>query len=169
MIQASFTITYMVKILRFSLVIGLVSLLISCGIDVPELTLTLRPPMGLKVSFTTNDTIRLEFWGFNDEEYFSGYVVFVSENYNDLADPTKTFVDKPKIPNNETRSLPTFSVSPTSEPTNYVFELPLNTIGENGNILFIKGFEYYFAVSAYSSSKKIFSPMSNITNVVLTN
>lgn len=141
----------------------------SCGMDVPELVTSLRPPMGLKVEFTTNDEVKLEFWGFNDEEYFSGYVVFVSSMYNDIADPAKSPFDKPKILNVETRSLPTFSLPLVGEPTNYVFRLPVNIQDENGNIVFIKGFMYYVAVAAYSSSKKIFSPLSNITNVVLTN
>ncbi|MEN2997766.1 MAG: hypothetical protein ABDH28_01835 [Brevinematia bacterium] len=147
----------------------LILVLTSCGIDVPELVVTLRPPMGLKVWFTTNDTIKLEFWGFNDEDYFSGYVVFASSSYSEIADTTKSLGEKPKIPNMETRALPTFSVLPTSEPTNYVFELPLTVQSESGNIVFIKGFQYYIAVAGYSASKKIYSPLSNITNVVLTN
>lgn len=36
--------------------------LLSCGIDVPELNVSLRPPMGLSVKYITN-SVRIEFWG----------------------------------------------------------------------------------------------------------
>ncbi|MCS7299778.1 MAG: hypothetical protein RMJ37_07490 [Spirochaetia bacterium] len=151
------------------LVIVLVFFFISCGIDIPEIEVKLRPPMGLKASFTTNDTVMLEFWGFNEEDYFSGYVVFVSAYYSDIADTTKPLSEKNKIPDNQTGTLPTFSVLPTTSPQKYRFELPLTTKDEKNNLVFFRGVEYYIAVASYSSSKKIYSPLSNITNVVLTN
>lgn len=153
---------------RVFLLINLL-LLYSCGIDVPEIEVRLTTPKGLKVEFTTNDSIKFTFWGYNNEDYFSGYVVFVSSNYSDLSDPTKPLGDKGKIVNQISRTLPTFVIGPFSEPKKLSFELSLDARDENGNILFYKGFNYYFAVAAYSSSKKIFSPMSNITNAVLTN
>lgn len=154
---------------RIVSVVVFVLLFISCGIDVPEVEVKLRPPMGLKVSFTTNETVMLEFWGFNEEDYFSGYVVFVSPYYNDIADTTKPLSEKNKIPNDQTGTLPTFSVLPTTSPQIYRFELPLTVKDEKNNLVFFKGLEYYVAVASYSSSKKIYSPLSNITNVVLTN
>ncbi|MFN4245663.1 MAG: hypothetical protein ACK4F9_05900 [Brevinematia bacterium] len=143
----------------------------SCGIDVPELVESLRPPMGLKVVFTTNDTVRLEFWGFNDEDYFSGYVVFVSGNYNSIADVTTPISEKPKLLDFQTATLPTFTSLPTSEPNSYVFEINLSSVvvNDKGEKVFLRGFEYYVAVAAYSLSKRIYSPLSNITNVILTN
>ncbi|MCX8028759.1 MAG: hypothetical protein N2712_02065 [Brevinematales bacterium] len=154
---------------RILVILLSIILLYSCGIDVPELEVKLRPPMGLVASFTENDTVKIQFWGFNDEDYFSGYVVFVSGYYNDIADISKPLSDKPKIPDNQTGVLPTFSIQPTSEPKLYTFELPLTTRNEKNEIVFIRNLEYYIAVASYSSSKKIFSPLSNITNVVLTN
>lgn len=142
--------------------------LLSCGIDVPELNVSLRPPMGLSVKYITN-SVRIEFWGFNDEDYFSGYVVFVSDRYDEIVDPVKSISEKPKIPDLNTRQLPTFSVLPESRPKLYIFEIPLDAIDDRGSYAFLGRIECYVAVAAYSVSKKIFSPLSNITNVVLTN
>ncbi|MGB9621822.1 MAG: hypothetical protein ACPL4C_05250 [Brevinematia bacterium] len=155
--------------LRLFLLVFVILFLYSCGIDVPEVDLKLNAPKGLKVEFTTNDTIKFNFWAYNNEDYFSGYVVFFSSNYSDLSDPTKPLIDKPVVVNQVSFTLPTFTVEPFYEPRELSFELPLNSKDVNGNTIFYRGFSYYFAVSAYSYSKKIFSPMSNITNVVLTN
>jgi len=139
----------------------------SCGIDLPEVTSKLRTPMGLVV-YSSNDSFVLEWWGYNNEDYFSGYVVFVSGNYQEISDPSKSPIEKPKILS-PSGSLPTFSFLPANEPTKYTVMLPINTtVDDRGNKLFLN-FQYYFAVAAYSSSKGIFSPISNITNGVVSN
>jgi hypothetical protein len=145
----------------------LIFFLYSCGIDLPEVTTKLRTPMGLVV-YSSNDSFVLEWWGYNNEDYFSGYVIFISEDYQKIADPSKPITEKPKILN-PSGSLPTISLQPTTEPTKYTAVLPITTIADDKGNRFFPNFQYYFSVAAYSSSKGIFSPLSNITNGIVSN
>jgi hypothetical protein len=126
----------------------------------------LDPPLGLIAYQASSNSIKLEWWGNNSESYFSGYVVFITTNSNDLytnRDSTNHF-DKPYIANS-TGSLPTIQAPTTTVTSKYTYEV--NTLPNGSNL--VVGVTYYIAVSAYSASKSTFSPLSNITNITLTN
>ena len=126
----------------------------------------LDPPLGLIAYQASSNSIKLEWWGNNSESYFSGYVVFITTNSNDLytnRDSTNHF-DKPYI-TNSTGSLPTIQVPTTAVTSKYTYQV--NTLPNGSNL--VVGVTYYIAVSAYSASKSTFSPLSNITNITLTN
>jgi hypothetical protein len=126
----------------------------------------LDPPLGLIAYQASSNSIKLEWWGNNSESYFSGYVVFITTNSNDLytnRDSTNHF-DKPYI-TNSTGSLPTIQAPTTIVTSKYTYQV--NTLPNGSNL--VLGVTYYIAVSAYSASKSTFSPLSNITNITLTN
>ncbi len=149
---------------RLFLVLFSSILLYSCGIDVPEIETKLKTPLGLTTLSTPSNTIILEWWGYNDEEYFSGYVIFISQNYDEIADITKPPSQKPKLLN-ENNTVPTISLSPATYPRLIRVEITKDI----NNIPLLPNIRYYFAVAAYSISKNIYSPLSNITNGITTN
>jgi len=143
-----------------------VFLLTSCVIGSVYQGFPLDPPLGLSAYQFSSNSIKLEWWGNNSESYFSGYVVFITTNSNELyvgRDSTNHF-DKPYI-TNSTGSLPTVQVPTTTFTSKYTYEI--NTLPNGSNLTV--GVTYYVAVSAYSASKSTFSPLSNITNITLTN
>ncbi|MEN2998536.1 MAG: hypothetical protein ABDH28_05820 [Brevinematia bacterium] len=138
----------------------------SCVIGALQIGFPLTPPLGLELTQTESNTIKAQWWGNNSESYFSGYVVFISTNSNDLyknRNSTNHF-DKPYLLSS-TSNLPTViaPISPITRDYHYtITSLPDGTpITTN--------IPYYIAVSAFSSSKKTFSPLSNITNITLSN
>ncbi|MFN4245250.1 MAG: hypothetical protein ACK4F9_03770 [Brevinematia bacterium] len=152
-------------LLTFSIFLSLL-FLPSCIIGAIQSGFPLNPPLGLELSPLENNSINAKWWGNNQENYFSGYVIFISTNSNDLyinRNSTNHF-DKPYL-TNSIGSLPTVSATISSITKEYSFtitHLPNGTRITNNVV-------YYVAVSAYSSSKKSFSPLSNITNITITN
>ena len=141
-------------------------LMSSCIIGSVYQGFPLDPPLGLIAYQASSNSIKLEWWGNNSESYFSGYVVFITTNSNDLytnRDSTNHF-DKPYI-TNSTGSLPTIQAPTTIVTSKYTYQV--NTLPNGSNL--VLGVTYYIAVSAYSASKSTFSPLSNITNITLTN
>ncbi len=126
----------------------------------------LDPPLGLTAKQNSTNSVFLEWWGNNRETYFSGYVIFLSTNLSDISNNISysNHLDKPFI-KNSSGNLPTVIHQPTTLATKYSYVL--NTT-PNGSSLTL-GTIYYIAVAAYSSSKGTFSPLSNITNFILTN
>ena len=141
-------------------------LMSSCIIGSVYQGFPLDPPLGLIAYQASSNSIKLEWWGNNSESYFSGYVVFITTNSNDLytnRDSTNHF-DKPYV-TNSTGSLPTIKAPTTTVTSKYTYQV--NTLPNGSNL--VVGVTYYIAVSAYSASKSTFSPLSNITNITLTN
>lgn len=138
----------------------------SCIIGALQTGFPLNPPLGLEVYQEATNILKAKWWGNNNENYFSGYVIFISTNSNDLyTDRNSTnHFDKPYLLSSSS-NLPTV-IAPISSITkeyNYtITSLP------NGDPIQV-GITYYIAVSAFSSSKQTFSPLSNITNITLTN
>jgi hypothetical protein len=141
-------------------------LISSCVIGSIVQGFSLDPPLGLVGYQLSSNSIEIEWYGNNGESYFSGYVVFITTNSNDLylnRDSTNHF-DKPYL-TNSSGGLPTVSASITTVTTKYSYEIKNLPNGSN----LVVGVTYYIAVASYSSSKSVFSPLSNITNVTLTN
>lgn len=137
-----------------------------CVIGALQVGFPLNPPLGLEVSQESSNKIRAKWWGNNGEAYFSGYVVFISTNSNDLyfgRNSTNHF-SKPYVLSSSS-NLPTVPApisSVTKEFSYTISYLPDWSPLESG-------VEYFVAVSAFSVSRKTFSPLSNITNIVLSN
>ncbi len=126
----------------------------------------LNPPLGLELYQIGSNSILATWWGNNEENYFSGYVIFISTNSNDLYSERNStnHLNKPYI-TNSLGSLPTVQASPSSITKQYSYTI---TQLPNGDKI-TNDVVYYVAISAYSASKKTFSPLSNITNISITN
>ncbi|MGB9621438.1 MAG: hypothetical protein ACPL4C_03245 [Brevinematia bacterium] len=154
------------KIIKFTLTILLPLSISSCIIGEIQSGFPLDPPLGLELTQVSNNSILSEWWGYNTESYFSGYVIFITTNSNDLyqdRNSTNHF-NKPYL-TNSLGNLPTIFAPIPSTTTKYSFTI---TQLPNGNPI-TTNITYYVAVAAYSASKSAFSPLSNITNITLTN
>jgi hypothetical protein len=76
----------------------LTALFAACGVEDYNYEIKLKPPLGLYAMNWTNVTtnsgvvssnasIRITFWTFNDESYFSGYSVYIADTIDDLTKP----------------------------------------------------------------------------------
>lgn len=136
--------------------------LTSCGIEGYEPIVELKPPLALNATIVSNK-IHLEFWGLNDEDYFSGFQVYVADTKQKLLDGQGN-----KIPNKDgLDNKPTIweDIGPVYAATKYTFDMSRDYDDSD----LIIGLDYFFYIKAYSEEKLIQSPPSNITNVTYTN
>lgn len=137
----------------------------SCVIGALQSGFPLNPPLGLQLR-QEGMNIVAKWWGNNPENYFSGYVVFISTNPSDLYNnPNDTnHFDKPYMTNSfgELPTVPAPISSITKEFSYTISYLP------DGSTL-MANVTYYISVASYSASKRTFSPLSNIEEIVLTN
>lgn len=155
-----------IKLLLDILTISLTITISGCIIGEIQSGFPLDPPLGLELTQLSNNSILCEWWAYNTENYFSGYVIFITTNSNDLyqnRDSTNHY-NKPYL-TNSLGNLPTISTPIPSITTKYSFTITQLPNGEP----ITTNIAYYVAVAAYSASKNTFSPLSNITNITLTN
>ncbi len=142
-------------IMRFALLMFLIVLMgVSCGVESLEPDYSLNPPLGLTAESVSNG-IKLSFWGLNEEDYFNGYVVYIGRKREDV-------IEKKYKVKNDSNDLPTIIMGAFSVASNITYVV---TRDQDGNAL-LSGEVYYFAVAAYSKTKDVYSPISNITNAV---
>lgn len=157
----------MKKKLIFLSIFSFLFLLSSCGISGFEQEYVLAPPLGLKAE-TISNQIRLSFWAYNSEPYFSGYTIFMAASA-DTLDQGKGI----RIPNDEnysTRATLWKGMQAMSEPTNLIYWVDQDLLKDDKNdTALVSGFNYYFSVRAYSEQYLIYSKDSNITNTVFSN
>ncbi|MCS7298782.1 MAG: hypothetical protein RMJ37_02315 [Spirochaetia bacterium] len=137
-----------------------------CVIGAIYQSFPLTPPLGLELVQKSTNQIEARWWGNNSENYFSGYVIFISTNSNDIykdRNSTNHF-DKPYL-NNSSGGLPTV-IAPISIITRD-FSFTITSLPNGSNIT--TNITYYVGVASYSASRRTFSPLSNITNITLTN
>ena len=135
--------------------------LISCGVETPEAQITLAAPLHLVAEnvFTNGaSVILLQFDALNNESYFDGYNIYMSDNQNDLLSDKGSLIlnslgdkSKPTIPN----------LTAQSSASTFFFTVTTFT----NNQPFISSNTYWFEVKAYSTRYGKASPPSNITNV----
>jgi hypothetical protein len=130
--------------------------LLACGIEGFESLNDLHPPLALTAS-SSNSMIILSFLSFNDEEYFSGYNVFIG------LDETEVLDRKTPLRNEKTETLPTFPYPAAAEARRITLAISKNTNGQP----FAIGAEYYVGVTAYNSRYLTNSRSSNVTNVMI--
>ncbi|GEM_PF-1367245 len=152
----------MIKRALFSLISAyLCASYFGCGIETYQQVSTLASPLGLtavETNFGSGNIIFLQFWGLNNEPFFSGYYIYMAETPNDLfignGMPllnTQGQVGRPTIYNiPPMTSAQQFSYTVTYY-TNYT---PLQS-----------GSTYFFFVKAYSYEYNIYSDPCNVTNV----
>jgi len=127
--------------------------LTSCGIENPESAIEFAPPLGL-VSFLSNGSIWLQFWGYNNETYFEGYNIYISDNPATLVNYD---VRGERILQDETaKDKPTIEVNPFSDgPRLFTFEVKSSFFIETNNVVskkdLVLGNTYYFNVRAYGN------------------
>lgn len=137
-----------------------------CVIGAIQQGFPLNPPLGLELIQKSTNQIGARWWGNNSENYFSGYVIFISTNSNDIykdRNSTNHF-DKPYL-TNSSGGLPTL-IAPISTITRN-FSFTIANLPNGSSIT--TNTTYYVGVASYSASKRTFSPLSNITNITLTN
>ncbi|MCX8029155.1 MAG: hypothetical protein N2712_04075 [Brevinematales bacterium] len=151
--------------MKFLLVI-VASMISGCVIGAMQYNFPLNPPLGVYLKQVSTNQIEIRWWGNNSENYFSGYVVFITTNSNEIyrdRNSTNQF-DKPYLKGNF-GDIPTV-FAPVSSVTREYYYIITNL--PDGSKLTTSTL-YYIAVASYSSSKRVFSPLSNITNITLTN
>ncbi len=132
--------------------------LAGCGIETYQPVVNLSSPLGLIAYETNSNAIVLQFWGENDETWFSGYDIYVAETQADLQANngmrllnTDGKTDKPTI----------YNVPPMTSARQFTY-----TVSYYTNFTPLQtGTTYFFFVKAYSQQYNIFSDPSNITNV----
>lgn len=152
--------------------IGLgLALVLSCAIEDFSSVPTLNTPLGL-VAFShtnisgsqSNRVVRLQFWGMNNEIYFSGYEVFLAESLNDLTNATGSYRVLPNA-NGESNAFSndlSVMANPVTEATLFTYDVYRDT-----NLSLLNdGQTYYFEVRAYSYTWGNYSLPSNRTNAV---
>ena len=149
----------MKKILIVSIFIAL--FLASCGIEGFEPIIELKPPLALTAKMYSNK-IRLEFWGANDETYFSGYDVYVSDTIENLKKEGKKYPNADELDN---KSTIWENIQAVSVATKYTYDID-KTYDQKELVV---GIDYFFYVKAFSEEYSIHSKPSNITNVRYTN
>ncbi len=114
--------------------------------------------MGLSAVKTNGNQIFLQFYALNDEDYFSGYFIYIATTIYALQG-NQGFI----VQNSEgTTNKPTiFSVAPMSSVKIFTYTVTSYT----NNQALIPGTAYYFEVKAYSDQYNSYSDPSNITNV----
>lgn len=133
----------------------------SCGIEGFEPIIELKPPLALTAKMYSNK-IRLEFWGANDEEYFSGYDVYVSDTTENLKNEGKPYLNADELDNKATMWE---NIEPVSIATKYTYDID-ETYDKKELVV---GIDYFFFVRAFSEYYSFRSKPSNITNVLYTN
>ncbi|MGC8765576.1 MAG: hypothetical protein ACP5QT_06790 [Brevinematia bacterium] len=132
----------------------LVLVLFSCGIENPESAMEFGAPLGLE-AIVSNDGIFLSFYGFNNETYFEGYNIYISENKAELENFS---VLGRRILSNETATnKPTIEQTPfSSGPRTFTFFLTKDyyTTTNNTSVMsetLLLSNTYFFTVRAYGN------------------
>jgi hypothetical protein len=132
-----------------------------CGIEGFEPIVDLKPPLGLEVKIIDSE-IYLQFWGLNDEEFFSGYNIYVAESAEDLR--VQKGVKYPNADHREDKPTLWKNIRPVKVAKLYSFTVTEDYLdGESRNLIEGKGYNFY--VKAYSEQYMISSPPSNIDGV----
>lgn len=145
--------------LLLSTLLLMILTLSQCGIQTFEPIIELNPPLALTAELLTDqypNRIQLQFWGLNNEEYFSGYNVYVADG------PTETELAAAEVYPNPSgdEDKPTVETPPVWEATLYTVILEKEydyTELENDEY-------YYFYVKSYSQEYNLTSDRSNYTN-----
>ncbi len=153
----------------------------ACSVEDFNVAPSLKPPIGLVADFktnivtnivgsstnvSTNGDIGISFFGLNDENYFTGYEIYIATNAAEISNENGSFR---ALPNKSTNADATNSVSiegsgvgPVTEATAYHFDIDEDT----NHAALADGQMYFIKVKAYSRSMNVFSLPSNITNAI---
>lgn len=118
----------------------------------------------VKTSTNTNFYIGLQFKGFNTEDYFSGYAVYVADNLYDLTNETNSFRMIPNASASNTTATVS-GLTPITDPNTYTYNIKYDT----NYASLVPGASYYVFVKAFAYTYLVYSLPSNFTNVVYTN
>lgn len=180
----------------------------ACDIEQAETVVSLNVPLGLSVSIysrTTNvlfgistntntfNIVRLQFWGHNNEAFFSGYNIFAADNLYDLTNeltnpagsyrkipdsyqkasylPSTNFVTNitPTNTNITTNiSYPSLDLSYDTEEVDETTRYTVDIYYDEGFSNFVHGQEYYFHIKAYSIVYDTYGLPGNFTNMIYT-
>jgi hypothetical protein len=149
-------------LLLSSLIIPVLFVFSGCDIQQSTGNIHLSSPLALQVfSFSGDNFMNLQFEGFNTENYFSGYIVFISTNTNPAAGSTNwlTLYNPSVVSGNVTNinntNLVTMTETYVSAETTYYLSVsnymipplasPSFIFTNNGTTV------YYFMVEAYTA------------------
>jgi hypothetical protein len=133
-----------------------------CGLETYQQIPVLGAPLGVTATNYAAGLIRVQFWGENDETFFSGYYIYMALNPNDLLIGN----GMPVLNTDGRAGKPTiYNISPMTSAQQFSFDITSYT---NNSSLSI-GTTYFFDVKAYSGEYNIFSYSSGITNCTLSN
>lgn len=138
----------------------------ACGIEGIQSVIRLNSPLGVKLESVSNNTaIKVTFWGLNDEDFFSGYDIYIAANTS-AAEAGSGL----KCQNlNMDWSKPTISgLSPVTVATQYTYVILYN-VTNNTDYPFKTTIDYFIYVKAYSEVYNVHSGRSDYAVVHLTN
>jgi len=138
-------------------IISLLTFLIfSCGIENPESAVEFGAPLGLQ-SWLSNSSIYISFYGFNNETYFEGYNVYISDNPADLVSFDK--LGRKVLKDENSSNKPSIEMTPFSDaPRQFFFEIRTTyyyTLINSQSVLnenLSPGTTYYITVRSYGNN-----------------
>jgi hypothetical protein len=135
-----------------------------CGIESVEPNITLAPPMAMTLSNVATNCILVTFHGFNQETYFDGYYIYVTDSDSSAQQGNGYIVPPPEgitFTNN-----PTMRVVPVTKEQVYTYTVSYFTNGPSGPVGFnYNAVRYYFYAKAYSSQYVKWSSPCAYTNI----
>lgn len=132
-----------------------------CGLETYQQVPILASPLGVTAVNNNKGQITVQFWGENDEFFFSGYYIYMALNQNDLLSGG----GMPVLNTDGRAGKPTiYNLAPLTSAQQFSFVISSYTNNSPLNV----GVTYYFDVKAYSAEYNIYSYPSGITNVIVT-
>ncbi len=126
----------------------------ACSVEQFEPPIKLVAPYPL-IAYNSNQMILLQFYGDNKENYFSGYVIYISTNAN------SGWTNVKNAPGDSTTiTMPLVTMTAVNL---FTYWIQSNIVDP---VILGQGANYYFYVAAYSAQYNVYSLPSNITNIV---
>lgn len=144
------------KIFIFSIAAAFI--MSGCGIAGFESLSAPNAPAGLTVS-SSNRYIYIQFGAYNNEDFFAGYNVFISDqHWNDVI------LQKTAVTNDMTsKQLPTFKTNPSPEYRYITIVVKYST----NDLGFSPGTSWYVGVAAYDFNSQLNSSTSEVHKVTI--
>ncbi len=153
----------MITIKKIFLIFIVLIIFSSCPIENLGNQVKLAPPLGL-TAINTNGAIFITFHGFNTENFFSGYNVYITTNLPDVINTNAYLVFNPNGVTNQP-TIPASTVNSETLYSTYIASgLNLPAIINNG-ILQISNI-YYIYVEAYSLQFNVNSEPCEYTGIM---
>ncbi len=153
----------------FKYILPVITFLIftACGVESFEPEIKLNPPLDLSATNNSPGQILVNFEGFNSEDYFSGYDIYIATSVDDLNNNRGYLVYRPD--GSSSTNQPTLDATPVNSETPFTYVINKRTFPTNYNLttgsIQISS-TYFIYVKAYSVLYNLYSNPCFYTNGV---